>query len=111
MLVVLKEIVPRLPMEEKFDLADQLRRCCKGIPSLIAEGYARRYQRKNWQKYLDECIGEMNEMDHHLNVCIDVYRSYINIDRCNEVKEMYNISAKQTFKLRNSWRNFHENRG
>lgn len=110
MLVVIKEIVPRLPAEEKFDLADQMRRCSKGIPSLIAEGFARRYQKRNWFKYLEECIGEMNEMDHHLNVCMDVYGNYVNIKICQDVKDVYDVSAKQTQKLKDSWRNFHDNR-
>lgn len=110
MVIVLKEIVPRLPKEEKFDLADQMRRCSKGIPSLIAEGFARRYQKRNWHKYLEETIGEMNEMQHHLNVCIDVYGDCVNIDKCKDAKEIYNISAKQAYKLKNSWQNFHEKR-
>jgi four helix bundle protein len=110
MLIVLKEIVPRLPKEEKFDLSDQMRRCSKGIPSLIAEGFARRYQKRNWHKYLEEVIGEMNEMQHHLDVCIDVYGEYVSIKRCQEVKEAYTISAKQTYKLKEVWQNFHENR-
>lgn len=42
---VMTKIVPRLPPEEKYDLVDQLRRSCKAIPRLIAEGYAKRHQR------------------------------------------------------------------
>lgn len=110
MLIVLKEIVPRLPKEEKFDLADQIRRCCKGIPSLIAEGFAKRYQKRSWNKYLEDTMGEINEIQHHLNVCIDVYGEYVDIARCKEVKEIYTISAKQAHKLKSVWQNFHENR-
>ena len=111
MLVVLKEIIPRLPIEEKFDLVDQMRRCSKGIPALISEGFARRYQKRNWHKYLEETIGEINEMQHHLNVCIDVYNGYVNVQKCKEIREIYEISAKRTYKLKDSWQNFHENRG
>ncbi len=45
MLIVMKEIVPKLPENEKYDLKDQLSRACKTIPRLIAEGYAKRHQR------------------------------------------------------------------
>ena len=68
MLVVLKEIILNLPKEEKFDLVDQMRRCCKACPALIAEGFAKRYQKRNWNKYLEDAIGEINEMQHHLDV-------------------------------------------
>ncbi len=45
MLLVMKEIIPKLPNSEKYDLKDQLSRSCKAIPRLIAEGYAKRHQR------------------------------------------------------------------
>lgn len=34
-ITVIKQIIPKLPREEKFDLADQLRRSVKAIPRLI----------------------------------------------------------------------------
>jgi four helix bundle protein len=110
MVIMLKEIIPRLPKEEKFDLSDQMRRCSKGIPALIAEGFGKRYQKRNWHKYLEDTIGEINEIQHHLDVCIDVYDDYINIEKCKEIKEVYNVSAKQAYKLKISWQNFHEKR-
>lgn len=35
MVIVLTKIVPKLPREEKYDLVDQMRRCCKAGPSLF----------------------------------------------------------------------------
>ena len=46
---IFKEILTKLPSEEKFDLKDQLRRSSKAIPRLIAEGYAKRHQYKGFQ--------------------------------------------------------------
>ena len=62
MLTVMKEIVPKLPDSEKYDLRDQLSRACKAIPRLIAEGYAKRHQKAGFQKYIDDAMGECNEM-------------------------------------------------
>jgi four helix bundle protein len=42
---VIKEILPKLPESERYDLKDQLSRSTKAIPRLIAEGYAKRHQR------------------------------------------------------------------
>lgn len=108
MLTVLKEIVPKLPKEEKYDLVDQIRRACKAPPALLAEGFAKRYYKRSWQKYLDDCIGECYEMINHLSVCIDVYSHYVDPKVCQEVIDMYDSSCKQLYRLRESWRNFHK---
>lgn len=47
MKIVLTKIIPRLPKEEKYNLVDQMRRCCQAAPALIAEGFAKRYQKVN----------------------------------------------------------------
>ena len=109
MILVLTKIVPNLPKEEKCDLANQMRRACKAGPALIAEGFAKRYQKKNWQKYIDDTIGESNEMINHLSVCIDVYAKYVDKKLCREAIGLYDISSWQLYKLRMSWKNFHEN--
>lgn len=108
MVVVLTKIIPKLPKEERYDLADQMRRASKAGPALIAEGFAKRYQKRNWQKYIDDTIGECNEMINHLSVCIDVYSKYIDKRLCNELINEYNIACKQFFTLRKTWKNFHE---
>jgi len=109
MILVLTKIIPKLPKEEKYDLGDQMRRACKAGPALIAEGFAKRYQKKNWQKYIDDTIGECNEMIHHLSVCMDAYSQYIDTKLCEEIIEIYNTSCKQLTNLGKSWKNFHKN--
>jgi len=109
MILVLTKVLPNLPKEEQFDLKDQMRRACKAGPALIAEGFAKRYQKKNWQKYIDDTIGECNEMIHHLSVCIDVYPKFVDGNLCKKAINIYNISCKQLTNLRKAWKNFHEN--
>jgi len=106
-IIVLTKVIPRLPKEEKYDLVDQMRRCCKAGPALVAEGFAKRYQLRNWQKYLDDTIGEVNEMINHLSVCIDVYSNYIDKELCEQLINSYDISNKQLYCLRKTWRDFH----
>lgn len=104
MVTVLTQVVPKLPKEEQFDLTAQMRRACKAGPALIAEGYAKKNHRKSWQKYLDDAIGEANEMIHHLSVCIDIYSQYIDKQLCQELIKTYDIAGKQLYRLRESWR-------
>lgn len=108
MIIVLTKIIPDLPKEEKFDLVDQMRRCCKAGPALIAEGFAKRYQKRNWSKYIDDTIGECNEMIHHLSICVDVYQGFINPALCKEVIDLYTVTCKQLTKLKQSWKNYHD---
>lgn len=110
MIIVIKDIIPSLPKEERFDLVDQMRRACKAGPALIAEGFAKRYQKKNWEKYINDTIGECNEMIHHLSICIDVYPQYVNVILCRQVIDVYILSCKQLTTLRKTWQNYHAER-
>jgi four helix bundle protein len=105
-LKVMKEIVPKLPSQERFDLKDQLSRSCKSIPRLIAEGSAKRFQKAGYQKYLTDSIGEANEMVVSLSQTKDIYPTYVNTDFVAETIEEYKIIARQLFRLQESWSKF-----
>ena len=107
MILVHQEVIPKLPREEKFDLADQIRRASKAAPALIAEGFAKRYQKLQWNRYITDCIGECNEMIHHLSVCEDLYGNLTGKEKCREHIDQYTIICKQLTKLGMSWRNYH----
>lgn len=102
-LTVNREVVPKLPDTEKYDLKDQLRRASKAVPALIAEGYARKHHKKDWQKYIDDDIGEANEMIVHLSLTRDLYTNYVNPKICEQLIEEYDIIGKQLFRLGKSW--------
>ena len=104
MLVVMKEIIPYLPEFEKYDLKDQLSRACKAIPRLIAEGYAKRHQRLGFQKYLDDAMGECNEMIVSLEQSRDLYN--INKNLIDELVDIYDKSGRQLYNLAKAWSNF-----
>lgn len=108
MLIVHRDIIPSLPNGEKFDLIDQMRRASKAGPALIAEGFAKRYQVRQWRKYIHDTIGECNEMIHHLSACIDIYPKNVNIVLCREVIELYIRSCKQLTRLSQVWQDYHD---
>ena len=109
-LLVMKEIVPKLPSREKYDLADQLSRSSKAIPRLISEGYAKKHQKMGFQKYLDDAMAEANETSVSLTQCSDIYPDFTDQDLCRSLINEYDIVGKQLYRLRNSWRNFSENK-
>lgn len=108
MILVHTKIIPGLPKEERYDLVDQMRRASKAGPSLVAEGFAKRYQKRQWQKYLNDTIGESNEMIHHLSVCVDIYAQYVDVTLCRKVIDLYNLCCKQLTKLGQSWQDYHK---
>jgi len=106
MLVVLKDLIVSLPKEERFDLVDQMRRACKAPPALLAEGFAKRYQIKQWQKYLRDAKGECYEMINHLSVCKDVYGRYVDTELCVKLIDKYDHASAQLENLSKAWTNF-----
>jgi four helix bundle protein len=106
MLLVVREIIPKLPDSEKYDLKDQLNRSCKSIPRLIAEGYAKRHQKAGFQKYLDDAMGEANETVVSLCQCKDIYTRHISTELCTKLIDTYDKSGRQLYKLSIAWSGF-----
>lgn len=105
-IAVCKEIVPKLPKEERFDLADQLRRSVKAVPRLIAEGYAKKHQNKGFQKYIDDAMAEANETAVGLCHVRDLYQVCIDFKLCQCQINEYDIIGRQLYKLKESWNKF-----
>jgi four helix bundle protein len=106
MLSVMKEILPKLPEQEKYDLKDQLSRSCKAVPRLIGEGFAKKHQKAGFQKYLDDAMAECNEMIVSLSQCRDIYSGSVNMKLCLELIDSYDKSARQLYKLGVAWSSF-----
>jgi four helix bundle protein len=105
-ILVMKEIVPKLPESEKYDLRDQLSRSSKAVPRLIAEGFAKKHQKAGFQKYLDDAMAEANETQVGLCQCRDIYPKYTNIKLCEKLIEIYDIIGRQIFNLEKAWNKF-----
>ena len=61
----------RLPREENFALADQIRRSSVSIPSNIAEGYGRTSP-KDYARFLSIARGSSYELETQLLLCVDL---------------------------------------
>jgi four helix bundle protein len=103
MLIAYKEIIPKLPKQEDYDLKDQLRRSSKAIPRLIAEGYSKRHQKKGFQKYIDDAMTESNETIVSLNQVRDLYSDSIDLKLCEELIDAYDKVSRQLYNLALSW--------
>jgi len=107
MLIAYKEIIPKLPKQEDYDLKSQLRRSVKAIPRLIAEGHSKRHQKKGFQKYIDDALTESNETIVSLSQARDLYSAYIiNVKLCEELIDKYDKISRQLYNLALAWDRF-----
>jgi four helix bundle protein len=103
---VARNIIPEIPDIEKNDLKSQLIRSTKAIPRLIAEGYAKKYQKRGFQKYLDDAMGECNETIVGLEQCKDLYGTKADRGLCEQLIDLYDKSGRQLYNLSLAWSKF-----
>ncbi len=72
--VLVKEIYTltgRFPVEERYGLVAQMRRCAVSVPSNIAEGQARQGTRE-FVQFLSHASGSLAELDTQLTLSLDL---------------------------------------
>ena len=82
--IKLGKVAKRLPVEEKFLLANQMIRAARSITSNLAEGYGRYHYQENIQ-YCRQSRGSLYECIDHLTVCLD--DNYIGHDEFRDLRE------------------------
>ena len=64
-LAVYKDIIPCMPVSEKYNLADQLKRAASSVPANIAEGHGRYYFLDN-VRFCYMARGSLTEVQSHM---------------------------------------------
>ncbi|MBM3209201.1 four helix bundle protein [Candidatus Shapirobacteria bacterium] len=105
-IVVNTQVVPSLPEEERYDLKDQLRRSSKAVPRLIAEGFAKKNQKRAFQKYLEDALCEVNESIVSLNHAKDLYPKSVDVALCEKLIDEYDQIGKMIYRLSEVWTGF-----
>lgn len=59
------------PAEERYALTDQIRRSSRAVKAMIAEAWGRRKYPGVFVNKIDEALGEANETQSWLEVCLD----------------------------------------
>jgi four helix bundle protein len=65
-----KKVLPKLPLEERFSIGEQIRRASVSCTANIAEGYGRYHYREGIQFYRI-ARGSLFELKDHLLSCMD----------------------------------------
>jgi len=99
-----EDLVREFPSHEKYLLVDQMRRASRAIPSLIAEGYAKRESLKEFKKFIRDALAEANEMINHL--AFSKAKRYIKTEKADELIERYHILGKKLTNLKEKWQKY-----
>ena len=94
LVVIIYELVKRLPKSELYGLGDQLRRAVISIPSNIAEGQ-RRNSYKDFVRFINISLGSMSEVETQLLLVERLYGLEV-----SGVLEKTNKITRMLFKLR-----------
>ena len=79
------QIVEKLPRNEDYGLANQMRRASISIPANIAEGSAR-HTSKEFIQFLHISQGSLSEVDTYMEICTRL--KYIIPDKCSEISAL-----------------------
>ena len=93
------EVVSKLPHEERYALADQLRRAVISVPSNIVEGMSR-ISDKEKAHFLEIAYASLMEVYCQIDIATDL--GYIAVENYAELEHSINIVAKLISGLRKS---------
>lgn len=102
-LILYKEVFPKLPNDEKYNLLDQIRRACTSTTSDIAEGYGRYHYQESIQFYRIS-RGSLYELKDHIISCFDL--GYVK----EELIQKIMIEIEEATKLLNGYIRYLEQR-
>jgi four helix bundle protein len=90
-----------LPNYERLELASQIRRASKSVPTNIAEGYGKRRSARHFKAYLEHALGSSNEMIVHLQVAEEL--EYVTEERATPMIDEYRVVCKLLVRLIEKW--------
>lgn len=90
------QLTANYPLDERFGLVNQMRRCSVSISSNIAEGFGRGSDKELIQ-FLYISLGSSNELDTQLTLSYEL--SFISKEKLNEVERLNNEVNKMLSSL------------
>jgi four helix bundle protein len=98
------KLIRKLPKDERFELASQMRRAAKSVPANIGEGYALKRSAANFRSRLDIALGSANEMIIHLEICVAI--GYLTEEEVNPLIDEYEAIGKMIYRLAENWKTY-----
>lgn len=92
LVVDIYDVINGFPIEERYALADQMRRAVISVPSNIAEGLSRTAP-KEQAHFLDISYGSLMELDCQLDLCNDL--GYMSLEK----RQSFNVLISEIAKM------------
>lgn len=104
LVLIIYRITKAFPVDEKFGLIDQMRRCCVSITSNIAEGFSRRTKKEKAQ-FFYMALGSVTELQNQLLISRDL--GYLKAEDFKETANKTVVVSKLINGLIKSAKAFH----
>ncbi len=104
LVVPMHHLAAALPVQERFDLCDQMRRASKSVVANIVEGYGYEATPGKAKQFWRIAMASANEMIEHLETAVSL--GYVPPEVCQPHIDEYTIVAKQLNKLIQHWRKY-----
>ena len=101
MALQMHRITQELPVQERYELGQQIRRAAISVPANIAEGYGRKNSEKEFQHFLRNAMGSANEVKVYIDLMKDL--GYIDQGRHQGLRQSYDILTKKMYRLIERW--------
>ena len=101
MALQMHRITQELPVQERYELGQQIRRAAISVPANIAEGYGRKNSEKEFQHFLRNAMGSANEVKVYIDLMKDL--GYIDQGRHQGLRQSYDILPKKMYRLKERW--------
>ena len=86
-LFVYRNLLPKFPKNEQFDLMSQTKRAAYSIPLNIVEGSGR-FTEKDFAHFLDQALGSVHELEYCCLLSKDLY--YIDQELFQQTNQLIN---------------------
>ena len=93
---ICKEILPKLPVQEKWSLADQLRRSAQSVPANIAEGNGRSHRRE-YAHHVSIARGSLREVETLLEIALGL--GYTSEEELTTIRELLDHVGRMLTRL------------
>lgn len=100
--LTISKTVQCYPGPEQFELARQIRRAARSIPSNIVDGWAKRSSSAQFKRYLQVAIGSCDECKLWLEMSRD--EGYLSAEKCEDLLNEFNRLGAMLKSLWRQWR-------
>ena len=102
LLVHVHELCDRFPVDERRDLAGQMRRASEAIPISIAESFASKVSQKDFKRFMKTAMASASEMEAHLKLAGKL--GFVVGEDLAKLSDGYSHIGPQLNRLMTSWK-------